>query len=214
MVLLPIQKKLKKNLHRTIALSQDLLVMEIYNFFPRAVLHGGTALWRCFGSNRFSEDVDVYFPTSVRNYRFKNFLEKLKDRGFTVEKFKKTNNSIFAKFSFSGTITRLEAVFKNVKIFVQKNYETFDGNFMVVNTLPPEILMEEKISAYLKRRKVRDLYDIFFLSKIVEKNKVKNLELIKKFKEPVDEKELKALIIVGSIPSATFMLEEVRRWVK
>ena len=40
------------------------------------------------------------------------------------------------------------------------------------------------------------------------------LNLVKEFKKSGDEKELKALIIVGSVPSVDEMIEEVKRWAK
>jgi len=217
MVILPLEKKLRKARDKTIALAQDILVMEIYNHFPKAIVHGGTAVWRCYGSNRFSEDVDLYFPLEAKKANMKVFLDSLKAKGFVVEKFKKTNNSIFAKFSYSGVIVSCEAVFKNVKNFVVKPFEMIDGSSILVNTLLPEQIIEEKVHAYLKREKIRDLYDIFFLLKFVEnKDLVKDALklLIKKFKPPKDEKELKALIISGSVPTVKFMLEELRKWAK
>jgi predicted nucleotidyltransferase component of viral defense system len=217
MVILPLEKKLRKARDKTIALAQDILVMEIYNHFPKAIVHGGTAVWRCYGSNRFSEDVDFYFPLEAKKANIKVFLDSLKAKGFVTEKFKKTNNSIFAKFSYSGVIVSCEAVFKNVKNFVVKPFEMIDGSSILVNTLLPEQIIEEKVHAYLKRGKIRDLYDIFFLLKFVEnKDLVKNMLklLVKKFKPPKDEKELKVLIISGSVPTAKFMLEELRKWVK
>jgi len=36
-----------------------------------------------------------------------------------------------------------------------------DGISILVNTLTLEEVIIEKVSAYLKRRKIRDLYDIF-----------------------------------------------------
>jgi predicted nucleotidyltransferase component of viral defense system len=217
MVILPLEKKLRKARDKTIALAQDILVMEIYNHFPKAIVHGGTAVWRCYGSNRFSEDVDLYFPLEAKKANMKVFLDSLEAKGFVVEKFKKTNNSIFAKFSYSGVIVSCEAVFKNVKNFVVKPFEMIDGSSILVNTLLPEQIIEEKVHAYLKREKIRDLYDIFFLLKFVEnKDLVKDALklLIKKFKPPKDEKELKALIISGSVPTVKFMLEELRKWAK
>ena len=33
----------------------------IYNRVePDATLYGGTAIWRCYGGNRFSEDIHIY----------------------------------------------------------------------------------------------------------------------------------------------------------
>ena len=217
MVTLPIDKKLKKKIHKTIALAQDILVLELYDKFPSTVIHGGTAIWRCYGSNRFSEDIDVYLPLTLKNANFQEFLDSLKRKGFIIQKFKKTNNSIFAKFSYYDAIIRFEAVFKNVKNFVTKRFEMSDGTFILVKTLKPEEIIKEKVLAYLKRRKVRDLYDIFFLLRFVEKKeevgKVLN-QLIKNFQKPIDEKELKVLIISGSIPTVEEMVEEVSKWVR
>jgi predicted nucleotidyltransferase component of viral defense system len=92
-----------------------------------------------------------------------------------------------------------------------------DGTFILVNILQPEEMIKEKISAYFKRRKVRDLYDIFFLLKFVEdKEKIKNhlLKFIEDFKKPKDEKELKTLIISGSVPTIKNMLEVIKKWVR
>jgi predicted nucleotidyltransferase component of viral defense system len=189
----------------------------LYDKFPYAIIHGGTAIWRCYGSNRFSEDIDVYLLPTLKTVNFQEFLESLKRKGLIVQKFKKTNNSVFVKFSYSEAIVRFEAVFKNVKNFVTKQFEMSDGTFILVKTLKPEEIIKEKVLAYLKRRKVRDLYDIFFLLRFVEKKeeivKVLN-QLIKNFQKPIDEKELKVLIISGSIPSVEEMIKEVSKWVK
>lgn len=217
MVILPINKKLKKRMHKTIALVQDVLVMDMYNSFSTAVIHGGTATWRCYGSNRFSEDIDVYLPITMKEKNLENFINSLKGKGFSVDKFKKTNNSIFAKFSYLGVMVRFEVVFKNVKDFITKNFEMSDGTFILVNTLKPEEMIKEKVSAYFKRKKVRDLYDIFFLLKFVEEDiEVKNAlaKLIKEFVNPLDEGELKVLIISGSVPSTKDMLEVIEKWAR
>ncbi len=96
-------------------MAQDILVMQIYEDFPTAVIHDGTAIWRCYGSNRFSEDVDIYLPSNIKNTDIKNFLDNLKKKNFIIEKFKKTNTSAFAKFSYSDVIIRCEIIFKNIK---------------------------------------------------------------------------------------------------
>ncbi len=216
-MILPINKKLKKRRHKIIALAQDLLVLEIYNNFSKTIIHGGTAIWRCYGSNRFSEDIDVYLPLTLKRVNEEKFLNGLREKGFVVEKFKRTNNSIFGKFSYLTVVIRYEVVFKNVKKFITKPFEMSDGTSILVNILPPEEIIIEKISAYLKRKKVRDLYDIFFLLRFVEnKKKVKKhlIKFLREFKKPIDEKELKVLIISGSVPSVKSMLETVKKWVK
>jgi len=217
MVILPIAKKLKKKAHKTIALAQDILVLEIYDKFPSAIIHGEIAIWRCYGNNRFSEDVDVYLPLNLKNANFQEFLEALERKALIVKKFKRTNNSIFAKFSYLEEIVRFEAVFKNVKNCVIKNFEMNDGTFILVKTLRAEDLIKEKVLAYLKRRRVRDLYDIFFLLKFVENKKEVEeplRRLMKNFQKPIDEKELKTLVISGSIPTVEDMMKEVGKWVR
>jgi len=217
MVILPINKKLKKRMHRLIALAQDILVIELYDKFPSTIIHGGTAIWRCYGSNRFSEDVDVYFPLALKKENFKRFLDDLKSKGFVVEKFRRTNNSIFAKFSYLNAIVSFEAIFKNIRNFLVRPFEMSDGSSILVNTLTPEDIIKEKVSVYLERRRIRDLYDIFFLLKFVEKREnVKEAlaKLVNNFEKPLDEKELKVLIISGSVPSVENMLREVSKWVK
>ena len=58
--MIPLILKLKKATHREIAKAQDLIVETLYEVFETAVFHGGTAIWRCYKGNRFSEDIDIY----------------------------------------------------------------------------------------------------------------------------------------------------------
>ncbi|MBU3958073.1 MAG: nucleotidyl transferase AbiEii/AbiGii toxin family protein, partial [Nanoarchaeota archaeon] len=75
---IPLQLKLKKKSHREIARLQDVVVDMMYRIFPKAVLHGGTAIWRCYKGNRFSEDIDVYIEKDADRIEiFFRELEKL-----------------------------------------------------------------------------------------------------------------------------------------
>lgn len=212
--MIPLILKLKKTRHKEIAKAQDLIVEELYKIFDKAVLHGGTVIWRCYQGNRFSEDVDVYlskYPEKI-NTLFTN----LERRGFLVEKKKVSQNSLCSALQWDRVTIRLEALFKKIDGTL-KEYETSEGNFITVYTLSAEELVKEKINAYLKRRKIRDLYDIFFLLRHVKsKDKiVKELEiLVKRFKEPLDEEELKVLIIDGIAPDARKMLEYIKDYTR
>lgn len=109
---------------------------------------------------------------------------------------------------------RFEAIFKRVSGII-KEYETCEGNLINVYVLPAEELLREKIDSYLERRKVRDLYDIFFLLRHVHKTeeiKCKISQLLASFKPPVDEKELKSVLLYGAIPSVQDMLDYIERW--
>ena len=208
--MIPLILKLKKQMHKEIALCQDMIIKDLYNVFNKAVLHGGTAIWRCYDGNRFSEDIDIYIPKDLDkiDLLFKNF----KKIGFKIEKKKITESALFSNLSLNKCIVRLEAIFKKNK-GVLKDYKTSDGNIITIYSLNPEELIKEKARAYLKRFKIRDLYDIFFLLKHVKNKKIilNDLnKLIKEFKKPVDEGELKILIIEGVIPNVSEILEYIK----
>ena len=199
-------------MHKDIAKAQDLMVEELYKVFDRAVLHGGTAIWRCYKGNRFSEDVDTYLPRNVEKIEL--FFKNLKKRGFTIKKEKIGERSLFSVLQLNRAVVGFEAIFKSVEGELRE-YETADGNLIIVYTLLPEELINEKVDTYLKRTKIRDLYDVFFLLRhIRDKVKIKEglRKLIANFKRPVDEKELKVLIIEGLVPDAEKMLQYIKRY--
>ena len=210
----PLHRRMRRERHKKIARLQDMILETLYQVFPRSVLHGGTAIWRCYSGNRFSEDVDVYMGKNIE--KIERFFEELRKVGFKILKKRTTKNSLYSVLSFESTEVRFEAIFKDVRGSV-KEYETYEGILFNVFTLDPEEMTREKINAYLKRRKIRDLYDIFFMLRYVEeKNKLKpDLQrLLREFKDPVDEGELKALILFGAIPTKNDLVEYIKRVVK
>jgi len=213
MVEFPIFKKLKKKAHREIAGLQDILVSKVFKIFKSAVLHGGTAIWRCYQGNRFSEDVDFYISPKEKN-KIKIFLENLQKEGFKILKKKFTQNAFYSKIKRNDVEIRFEVLFKEIKNYSTKEYETIEGTKFVINTLAPEELILEKTYAYLKRKLSRDLYDIYFLLDYASKEKIKNylLKLLKDFKKPVDEKELKFLIITGVAPKLEEILNKIKKY--
>ncbi len=207
---IPLILKLKKESHKEIAKAQDLMIEEIYKLFDKAVLHGGTAIWRCYQGNRFSEDIDMYLHKETDKINI--FFENLEKNGFKVLKKKISENSIYSNLEINRNVVRFEALFKKSE-GILKEYQTAEGNLITIYTLPPEELIREKVNAYLKRHKVRDLYDIFFLLRLVEDKKQIKKELnlfISNFKQPIDKKELKVLIIEGLIPDINKMFEYIK----
>ncbi len=57
---LTISNKLRRELQRNVAEMQDEVVGIVYSVLDDAVMHSGTAIWRCYGGKRFSEDIDMY----------------------------------------------------------------------------------------------------------------------------------------------------------
>jgi len=208
--MIPLANRIKKEAHRNIASAQDLIIKSLYAVFNDAVFHGGTAIWRCYGGKRFSEDIDVYIPKNKEKIDAL-FLEFGKE-GFAIEKKKISENSIYSNLRFNRVEVRFEAIFKEREGTI-KDYENVDGTFVSVYTLKEDEFIEEKVNAYLGRRKIRDLYDVFFLIKYVqdkEKIKEKINQLIKEYLEPFDEKDLKVLVLEGLVPTSQKMLEYIK----
>ena len=211
---IPLILRIKRKKHRELAGLQDILIENIYEILPETVLHGGTAIWRCYSGNRFSEDIDVYTERDVK--KIEEFFKKLKELGFEIIKKKIKQNSLFSVLRFNTAEIRFEAVFKKVNSII-KEYETCDESLVNIYTLLPEDLIKEKVSAYISRRKIRDLYDIFFLLryvKEVEKVKPELKKLIQKFENPVDEKDLKTIILTGITPTKKDIINYIDRWVR
>ncbi len=211
-MIIPLEKRLRKRMHVEIALLQDEVMEILYGIDNDLILHGGTAIWRCYGGNRFSEDLDFYCLGCEGLEQ--SFRERLSGRGLSVLKFKKTENLIFCKISNGEVEVRVEVNFAAKKVSVARPYERTDGTFMDVLTLSPEELILEKIEAYNGRRFVRDIYDIYHLQNYLEqggavRQKIKNL--LASVEEPVDEKNLKAIVYSGSIPSFDQILESLKR---
>ena len=181
--------------------------------FDKAVMHGGTAIWRCYHGNRFSEDVDMYIPKD--NARIEQLFEHFKKQGFIVEKKKIGEQSIYSDLIFNRVHVSFEAVFKKpMPKGSLAEYESADGNYITIYTLTPEELIQEKVNAYTKRLKIRDLFDVYFLMRYIkDKSVVAPMlkKLINNFKEPIDSSDLKILIIEGLTPKTEEMYSYLER---
>lgn len=211
---IPLGLKIRRKAERDIAYVQDVLVEELYRIFPDAIIHGGTAIWRCYGGNRFSEDIDAYLVKDEA--ALERFFSTLEKRGFKVIKKRIKENSVYSDFIFNGIPARFEATFQDKKS-VTKKYETSESFFITVKTLSPDNLIQEKIDTYMKRRKIRDLYDIYFLLSYAEdaaKIKEKLRMFVKHFESPLDEENLSAIVISGAVPTSKELLEAIQRWAK
>jgi predicted nucleotidyltransferase component of viral defense system len=210
-IMLPLILRLKKVGHKEIAQAQDILVNELYSYFPSAVLHGGTAIWRCYHGQRFSEDIDVYILKDEEKLDL--FFQEMERKGFRITKRRIRENSLYSTLQWNRVEIRFEALFI-AKKGILKEYETAESNYITVYTLSPEALIEEKVAAYLNRLKVRDLYDIFFLLRFVSDKKsiASSLKrLLTNFCDPVDKHDLQILVLEGLIPTVEDMVTYMKR---
>jgi predicted nucleotidyltransferase component of viral defense system len=208
---LPLDKKLKKRLHIEVARLQDELIEVLYDLDKSLVLHRGTAIWRCYAGNRFSEDLDLY---SSNIERLESFKEKATSRGLEVRKWKKTENLVFCKIANEITEVRIEVNFKKKTTPVVAAFEKTDSSFIDVLTLSPEDLILEKISAFNSRRLVRDAYDIYHLSNYVKDYSILKpvvLEFLTNTPQPLDEENLKTIVFTGAVPTFKQIKEAIER---
>ena len=212
---IPLAVRLKKESHRKIAAAQDLIVREVYALFRRPVLHGGTAIWRCYVGRRFSEDLDFYIPKESE--KIAAVFVALEKVGFKVLKKKVSENSVYSELAFDRITVRFEATFQHIQGTLC-DYENVDGTFLSIFSLTPESFIKEKIAAYLKRKKIRDLYDLYFLTNFVTDpySLVRDFqEFFRSYEKPVDEQDLRILILEGTIPTSEELLEYLKRkWLR
>lgn len=210
---IPLQVKLRRESHRKLSYAQDLIVEEIYDVFPKAVLHGGTGIWRIYSGKRFSEDLDFYLDKDEA--KIKELFTSLERKGFRIIKKKVSENSIYSELELDRNLIRFEATFQKIQ-GILCDYEMSDGNIMTIYSLSAENFLIEKINAYLKRFKIRDLWDIFFLFKKIpdfqKENKILK-KFIQEYKKPADEEDLKTMILEGIVPSSDEMFNYIKqRW--
>ncbi|MBS3062270.1 MAG: nucleotidyl transferase AbiEii/AbiGii toxin family protein [Candidatus Diapherotrites archaeon] len=209
---LPLFNRLRRQLHRDIAFVQDQVLEIVYALEGKAVLHGGTALWRCYQGNRFSEDLDFYFVPK-KGFR-EAFAREISSAGLKLAKYKQTANSVYAKVEREGINVAFEAALREFREPVVREYEKLDGSSLDVFTLSAEDLLLEKLAAFRGRRLVRDIYDVYHLSRLAgnEKGfKEKVAGQLVSLPQPVDEKNLNALVLSGAVPSFAQMADALRR---
>lgn len=215
MLKIPIAKQLKKRQQIEIATLQDEIVDIAYSTDENLVFHGGTAIWRCYSGKRFSEDLDFY-STSFSS-RIDEFIDKIKANGLSISKAKDTGNVIFLAVTNNRAIVKFEVSHDRKVQGTSVTYELVDGSSVEILSLTREELISEKILAYSDRRFIRDLYDIFHLTKDpVESDELKKqlLAFCQNLPNPVDESILKSIVYSGLPPSFDRMRSEIIRSTK
>ncbi|MGD0729149.1 MAG: nucleotidyl transferase AbiEii/AbiGii toxin family protein [Candidatus Micrarchaeaceae archaeon] len=212
----PIEVQLKSDVQIAMARLQDSVLEAALEIDIGIILHGGTSIWRCYNGNRFSEDIDIY-ANDLQARKIKNTLTwALSKRGINLE-YPNYTNMIFTASSNSSMV-KLEIMKPKSGInTTQKEYLRANGSRLIVTTLPVKDLIKEKIDAYISRKYVRDLYDIYHLASI-ESLDGKCSEMLKEFikhvESPVDQGKLEDLIYSGISPSFDTMVDYIKSRLK
>lgn len=163
---------------------QDLLLHYIYkNVSDMFVFKGGTALYKVYSLNRFSEDLD--FTLNKRKIDLEQLLKKvfrllslINVRG-NVEELEDFHNQINARLTFRGPLydgrkESLVRIILNISIREKAMDEIKKEMVYTVYSEIPEYevfvmskeeLVAEKIRTVIVRSKSRDVFDLWFLLK-------------------------------------------------
>ena len=163
---------------------QDILLFHIYKKTNLLVFKGGTALYKVYSLQRFSEDLDFSLISTMDVEKIiSEVVNNIKEA--KIKEIKKTKNSVLIKIGFQGIITkyntvRIDISLKNT-ILEKFDVKTYVSNYIDINPFSIRILslkeiIAEKIHSLFAREKARDLYDLFFLLRFVDIDK----NLIKK----------------------------------
>ena len=153
---------------RNRAIIEDEIVDLMLKYYSGFVMHGGTAVWRCYGGNRFSRDVDFYSnlrPSDESRFQ-KQFHKLLIEKGYPIreEKYNNKTKTMHVIFKGGSTTGKLDITFENAK-GIAAEYLRVDGSKRIILALSPEALLNEKIDAYLDKysvqsHEIQDLYDM------------------------------------------------------
>jgi predicted nucleotidyltransferase component of viral defense system len=213
----PIEKSLKSEKQIAVARLQDLAMDSILSIDKGIILHGGTAIWRCFSGKRFSFDLDLYGSERQLKKLLNGLTWEFSKRGITMN-YPVSTSRVIDIHDVNASV-KLEILKKPAgKKSVQKEYVKTDGTKMLINTLSEEDFITEKMKAYKSRGYARDLYDIYHLisssERLGQKTKKKLKAFLKSATPPKDEKQLKELIYEGVAPTFDTIINYIKDAIK
>ncbi|MCL4380913.1 nucleotidyl transferase AbiEii/AbiGii toxin family protein [Candidatus Marsarchaeota archaeon] len=207
---------LKTERQRELAMLQDRIVEAIFAIDQNLVMHGGTAIWRCYNGNRFSDDIDIYSSDS----QVKTLLNKLdwavSKIGINLKYLKFDERTLIVSDNIATCKLKMMEYPKKIHP-IEKEYLRANGTKFIINTLSADEFVIEKISAYQKRRYIMDLYDIYHLATnevITAKTKSALKKFVLKIDTPIDEKNLRELVYVGVVPNFETIVLFIKRVLK
>ncbi|MCL2111311.1 MAG: nucleotidyl transferase AbiEii/AbiGii toxin family protein [Clostridiales bacterium] len=123
------------------------------------VLKGGTALYKCYGLDRFSEDID--FDSADANLRLGDFLPGYcgqRAYAYRVAKDTATTERYLVRYGAESRPLKIEASYRRSQIDEHERHKI--GGISVYTI---EALCILKALAYSGRDKIRDVYDLSFI---------------------------------------------------
>jgi predicted nucleotidyltransferase component of viral defense system len=196
---------------------QDHLLYYLSKKRDDLIFKGGTALYKFYSLPRFSEDLDFSTNKKIDKSLLEGFCKK---NNIDLD-YKKIHNSHLFKLRFNGTITGKNTVRVDIN-FSEKVYPTEEKEFIsnypdvlpfIIKVMPLKEIFAEKIHAMLNRTKSRDLYDLFFLLKLVNVDKKFVLKKLSDKGMKINEKELNSLLNKKISDYSTIWKEELKHFI-
>ena len=175
-------RKFKRNILREYLQYKILNILFKSKIGQKLSFIGGTSLRIIYNISRFSEDLDFdNFKLSETEFSEASEIVKkeLELEGFKVEVYSFAKKKVFHyEIKFPGLYFENNlSPYPNEKILIKVDTEPHEFEykpdrkllnkfdiFTQINVTPIDILLSQKIRAFLSRKQGRDLYDIIFLS--------------------------------------------------
>lgn len=176
---------LAKNLRLPNAEKDYVLELLLFSIAKRAAdrltFKGGTALYKFYGLNRFSEDLDfTLYQGRVNKNFFLLVLQDIKLLGLKcwLREYREYKNEINIHVQVAGPLYsggKESLCFVSINISLRERPGKPTVEFLIssyrdipafsVAVMPAEEMLAEKVRAILTREKPRDIYDLWFLLK-------------------------------------------------
>ncbi len=209
---IPLELSLKNEKQVSLARLQDIAVEVLFNIEPSVIMHGGTAIWRCYNGNRFSEDIDIYATDKQVKHLSNELVWLLSKKGVKLDYPEFISRVLTFSDEFASSKIEIMKLEENIEP-IQKEYIRANGTKFVITTLSIRNFILEKIKTYKKREYIRDFYDIYHLVNIeIPDIKVKETlrEFINDIGAPINNKVLGELIYAGAIPTFKTMINSIK----
>lgn len=137
--------------------------------FTNLVFTGGTMLRLCFGLNRFSVDLDFWFIKSAdKNKLFRNvkdYLAQIYTLKDSASKFHTLLFEIKSKDYPRSLKIEIRKETKKIKTETAIAYSKYSNLQVFLKVVSLKDMMDAKIEAFLRRKEIRDAFDMEFLLK-------------------------------------------------
>ncbi|MCK5122937.1 MAG: nucleotidyl transferase AbiEii/AbiGii toxin family protein [Candidatus Pacebacteria bacterium] len=148
----------------------------------KIVFYGGTALRLVYNSPRFSEDIDLIYIKPINFLEFKEFIQKIikQNSHWQLKDLKNKRRTMFAlilikdeklKHNFSLKIEIHKPV-KKIKLKTELSLIKSPLSIAEPLLLTPTLneLKKLKENALVSRKKARDIFDLWYISKTLREN--------------------------------------------